>query len=451
MPDETVSRRSFDRERASRLEAERLLEEKSRELYFANEKLREANRELERRIDDATARLRGALANARAASETKSAFLANVSHEVRTPLTAIIGFTELALKDPGVVGTSRDWLTKVRRNADHLLELLNDVLDLSKIEAGEMHIERIAVDPCELAVSVVDLVRPLAERKGLPIEVSIDQAVPRRIASDPLRLRQILTNLLSNAIKFTDEGGVSIAVCAVGDDRIAVTVSDTGIGVAPDRLESIFEAFSQADESTTRRYGGTGLGLAVSRAMATLVGGELTVESSWGVGSSFTLSVPANTIGLPAVDPAAARLNGGKGKVADDALAGQRVLVVDDVEDNRVLIEALLESRGARVVCVVDGRQGIDAALDARDAGRPFAVVLMDVQMPVLDGHDATRKLREVGYDGWIVSLSANAMAGDAERSLSAGCDRVLSKPIDGRRLIATCAELASRSRSLAA
>jgi len=421
---------------------------------------------------------RRAVTAAQEASQAKSSFLANMSHEIRTPMTAILGFTDLLhdeLDESGGTTTHRYALATIRRNGEHLLRLINDILDVSKIEAGHLHCERIPTSPVEAIRDVVETMTHRATDQGLDLSVEWDGLVPETIASDPLRLRQILMNLVGNAVKFTEEGGVRIRVRhdrehrPADDDRgvLRVEVIDTGIGLSDRDRQRLFRPFVQADTSTTRRFGGTGLGLQISASLATMLGGEISVDSVAGEGSTFTLSIDTGPVGtgddaVPMIDPRtscpapsaasnAARLEfhraatdgaGGAAPTAGTAealdprpLEGRRVLLAEDGPDNQRLIGTLLRRAGAEVTIAEDGRQALEE-MAAQGEDTPFDAVLMDMQMPVLDGYAATRRLRHGGHCVPILALTASVMSEDRRACLEAGCDAHLGKPIDRAALL---------------
>jgi signal transduction histidine kinase/CheY-like chemotaxis protein len=390
------------------------------------------------RLAEANAALSVARDEAQAASQAKSEFLANMSHELRTPMTAILGFAEVLSQEMEAAGASAQWIesqTIVRRNGEHLLTLINDILDLSKVEAGHMEIECIEFSLPGLLGGVLDLMEGRARDKSLALAGVLENPVPRALRGDPTRLRQVLLNLLGNAIKFTERGRIELRV-DVGRSgtsrRIRFEVLDTGIGMTPAQIERIFDPFSQADTSTTRRFGGTGLGLTISQRLVERMGGTIDVESRPGEGSRFGFSLPA-----PAIDgePLVAALDAldekapAEGGILRQQLHG-RALLADDGPDNRRLIAHILERAGVHVSIAHDGQQALESVRAAEDAGTPFDVVLMDMQMPVLDGYEATRRLRALGYTRPILALTAHAMQGDRERCLRAGCDAFLTKPI---------------------
>jgi signal transduction histidine kinase/CheY-like chemotaxis protein/HPt (histidine-containing phosphotransfer) domain-containing protein len=404
-----------------------------------------------------TRELAAARLDALEASNVKGAFLANMSHEIRTPLTAILGFAGLLLDDSLSPGERASHVQTIRRNGEHLLSLVNSILDLSKIEVGKMTVERIPTSPASVVVDVVSLLRVRAAEKKVALEVTYSGPVPESIATDPMRMKQIVVNLVSNAIKFTEVGEVRVVVrCDVTDPagaRLLVDVRDTGIGMDEAQRAKLFQAFTQADASTTRRFGGTGLGLVISKHFAELLGGDIAVESAPGRGSTFRLSLPAGPVqSLRMIDglAVAERLSQilVEAAVESEARVRQistatRVLVAEDGPDNQVLLRTILARAGAQVTLVGDGKHAVTEALAAASAGQPYDVILMDMQMPELDGYGATAKLRQARYEGPIVALTANAMTGDRERCLAAGCTEYLTKPVGRGDLVAMVARLA--------
>jgi signal transduction histidine kinase len=416
------------------------------------EELRARGRDLEVRVEARTRELSQALRIAEAATRAKSEFLANMSHEIRTPMTAILGFTE-CLRDPGLAVEEREaQLDIIRRNGDHLLTVLNDILDLSKIEAGQMLVEAVEVDMPALLSEIASLMRVRAAAKGLSFELVYQTPVPERVTTDPTRLRQILLNLIGNGIKFTERGGVQLRISTLdpANDtaRLRVAVEDSGIGIAPERLEQLFRAFAQGDSSTSRRFGGTGLGLVISQRLARLLGGEVGFTGSPGGGSTFTVTIPTGSLAgvrmLTRASEAVARCKPHLTEL-DERLSG-RVLLAEDGLDNQRLISLILKRVGAEVVVAGNGQVACELAERSRAEGRPFDLILLDMQMPVMDGHDAARALRQVGWNGPIIALTANAMAGDRERCIEAGCDGYETKPVQRERLIATCRQALGRA-----
>jgi len=419
------------------------------QLRTQSEGMLELKRNAERQASELarrTVELKVASERAEAANRAKSAFLANMSHEIRTPMTAIIGYSDLLLETESDPTHHGDLATTIRRNANHLLALVNDILDLSKIEAGHLDVERVDTDWQSVLADVVSMMRKRAHEKGLSLETEVIGRVPERVQTDPARLRQVLVNLLSNAVKFTESGGVRVVthLRETSDDqpdRLAFQVIDTGIGISADAQEKLFQPFTQADATTSRRYGGTGLGLSITRHLAELLGGRVHCESAPGQGSTFTVTIATGPLGgvtmLDAPREAADRQTLHQHRFDQDKpLKQRRVLVAEDGIDNQRLIKLMLTKMGARVQVASDGGEAIKHALAAQHAGNPFDIVLMDMQMPNVDGYEATATLRRNGYTAPVVALTAHAMTGDRDRCLAAGCDDFATKPIDRDKLI---------------
>ena len=401
----------------------------------------------------AEAALQQAKEAAEASSRAKSEFLANISHEIRTPMTAILGYADLMV-DPSQGPSDRlECIHTIRRNGAHLLQLINDILDLSKIEAGKLEVEAIECSPVEIVADVASLMRGRAMEKNLQFDVEYVGPIPRVIRTDPMRLRQILMNLCGNGIKFTQHGGVRILVRlaenADADNdmpRLRFEVIDTGIGMTDEQLKRLFQPFMQADSSTTRRFGGTGLGLAISKRLAAMLGGDITVQSMPDKGSRFVLEIETGPLrNVEWIDPVEVETSR---HVADDSehadtppqLYGLNILLAEDGIDNQRLISFHLRKAGAKVTIAENGRIAVEAALKASEANAPFDVILMDMQMPELDGYGATTYLRYKGYSGPIIALTAHAMKGDREKCLKAGCTDYAAKPIDRNTLLAVIA-----------
>ena len=390
------------------------------------------------------------------ANRSKSEFLANMSHEIRTPVTSILGYSEL-LSSPGLNAEEMNsHVSTIQSSAHHLLTIINDVLDLSKIEAGKMTLEFRQVFPVQLIAEVLSSLEPQALAKNLIIKAQSIGPIPRVIVSDAVRLRQILINLLGNAIKFTDSGSVNLTVriapkSADGIDRLAFDVTDTGIGMDPDQLAGLFQPFMQADASTTRRFGGTGLGLSICRRMARLLDGDISVTSELGLGSTFSVSVAMGSLGeaelLESASFQLAASDAGLEKVvAGDLRLNGRFLLAEDNPVNRWFLETILRRAGATIDVAENGvsvLEKVSASMerngDSDSSIRGYDLILMDMQMPVLDGYEATRRLREQGYKGPILALTAHAMAEDRKKCLEAGCSDYATKPIAKSQLLKLC------------
>jgi PAS domain S-box-containing protein len=374
---------------------------------------------------------------AQAANRAKSEFLANMSHEIRTPMTAILGFSDLLMTPDLPYSEQREFLEGIQRNGKALLELIGDILDLSKIEAEKLTLEKV---DCPLRPIVDDVLSAAAvwvERKGLRLNVDCEFSLPETIHTDPLRLRQILMNLLGNAVKFTSQGDVSFTIrClreATGPARMQFTVSDTGIGIPADKIGDLFQPFTQVDGSANRRCGGTGLGLAISQRLATELGGDIQVASEWGKGSTFTLTVdPGSLVGIPMgqqLKPVATADPGRLPRAPRLPLRG-RLLLAEDDPGIQQIIGLLLQKMNLEVTIAENGHTACDMAEKSKAEGRPYDLILMDIQMPKRNGYEATQWLRQHGWQGPIVALTAYAMVGDREKCLAAGCDDYIAKPV---------------------
>ena len=387
--------------------------------------------------------------DAELANLAKSAFLANTSHEIRTPMNAILGYAEMLLDATQSDHDRQNCVRTIRRNGEHLLAIINDILDISKIEAQKLTVEKAAWELPQLVADVIGLTRPWALKKGLKFEVEFDKLIPRQIQTDPLRVKQVLVNLLGNAIKFTESGHIKLGVyreISYFTHTIRFEVSDTGIGMTPEQMSRLFQPFTQADVSTTRRFGGTGLGLTISKRLARLLGGDITCQSEPGAGSTFTFKVDGGPrLGIPLLEnliPEQLSV-GGDDTIDEEIRLEGRILLAEDGEDNRELIASHLRRAGAEVVIAGTGRLAVEAARTQQ-----FDLVVMDMQMPELDGYGASRALRAAGLRVPIIALTANAMAEDRLKCLQAGCTEYLAKPISRAQLLRTLSRfLATSSR----
>jgi signal transduction histidine kinase/CheY-like chemotaxis protein len=451
-----------------------------------------------------TADLRRLAFEAKNATQAKSEFLANMSHEIRTPMTAIMGYADVLNElgnDPSDRDQQHECVETIKRNGEHLLAIINDILDISKIEAGKMVIERIDTHPHLIVREVYNLMMVKSNAKHIDLSLRFNSQMPEHIQSDPIRLRQILVNLVGNAIKFTEHGEVKISTSYNrSTNMVTYEIADTGIGMNDKQIEKLFNAFEQADGSTTRQYGGTGLGLRISKRLAEMLGGDIRVKSTPGVGSTFSVSVCAGSVrGVPMLnvhrsetisslpdasqpngsptDPpkpvaagsaapgpgstvqqpeqpgkAHAKPDGGSGTASEMPLSGLRILLAEDGPDNQRLISHYLRKSGAEVTVVENGMLAVEAlTIDGTVEGLltpepPFDMLLSDMQMPEMDGYTAVRLLRRKGFTLPIVALTANAMTGDDEKCLSAGCDRYATKPIKRKALIEVCAEVTAKA-----
>jgi signal transduction histidine kinase/CheY-like chemotaxis protein/HPt (histidine-containing phosphotransfer) domain-containing protein len=406
------------------------LEEKNEAI---SEKIREQQRltdELELRVSERTAELSVARDEAINANRSKSEFLANMSHEIRTPLTAVIGFAESLLDSGQSIEERVDSINRIIQAGNHLLRIINEILDLSKIEANRLEIEYIPFSLVNVFRDIYSLVKLQTMEKGLSFKITYETPVPRQIKSDPVRLKQILINLCNNAIKFTREGSINIKVSSdTVAEILTVKVIDSGIGLTQEQLAKLFRPFSQADASTTRKYGGTGLGLHLSKQLAEKLGGTLIVESVPDVGSCFTLTISTgllNNVEMLATCPDFEHLDTVQNRQKKQLYLRGRVLLTEDNQDNQRLVSLILKRMGVEYEIANNGKEAI-----AKAGNEHFDVILMDVQMPIMDGLTATSLLRQQGYTGPIVALTANAMRQEKQDCYDAGCNEVCTKPID--------------------
>lgn len=386
-------------------------------------------------------KLKEAQRSAEAANDAKTHFLANMSHEIRTPLNAIMGFTELLLDSSIPMDEKMRSVAIVRRNCQQLLKIVNEILDISKVEAGELVTEKIETNLVDLLNEVKTLMAVQAGKKNIELKFEAMSRIPATIVTDSTRLRQILLNIIGNALKFTNEGSVTVQTRYTanmdGQSFLHFEVTDTGVGISPDVAEKIFQPFSQADTSTTRLFGGTGLGLALSRRLARALGGDVRLKNTGsGKGSTFVVTIEAEIpngsewvtpdekstpveVIAPSEIPEAQRLN------------GKRILLVEDAEDNQFLIKQFLSRTGAVIDVANNGEEGVNKALN-----NEYEVVLMDIQMPYVDGYQATSRLRSAGYKKPIIALTAHALVEEREKCLKTGCTGHLTKPINRQQLI---------------
>jgi signal transduction histidine kinase len=425
----------------TRDELERMVSERTAELQKRTEALETASEEL-RALNE---HLDAARQAAEAANRAKSEFLSNMSHEIRTPIAAVIGFAELlrdevrGASDPGA---QVDFVDGILRNSEHLLGVINDILDMSKIESGSFAVTLEAASPLEIVEAAVAMLRPKAAVKGLTLSMEPQWPLPGTIQTDALRLRQILINLIGNAIKFTEHGSVRVALRMLpsvpSGPTIEFSVSDTGIGISPEQSARLFQRFSQADSSTVRRYGGSGLGLAISKRLAEMFGGDITVQSALGQGACFRVTVATGPLESMAMLNCHAS-SGAETRAASKPVrvrAGLQILLVDDGLENRRIISHILRNAGFSVTLAENGLEAFEKTMAARAEGKDFDLLLMDMQMPIMDGYEVTRRLRDAGYQGPIAALTAHVAPEDRQKCMEAGCDYYLSKPIHREHLL---------------
>jgi signal transduction histidine kinase len=390
--------------------------------------------------------LESSRARAEAALQSKSESLANMSQGIRAPLLAILGHAELLGNDRIQDGQRVEHANTIHQHGESVLSSLSDLFDLACIETQRLALTHVPIDPKSLASEVIASLAERAQAKSLELSCTCAADVPANLHSDPARLEQVLRHLIENAIEFTPHGSVRVAIAydqpADADPKLRFTITDTGPGIAAELHGRLFEAFTSADSSPERTHGGAGLGLVLSKRLAQLMGGDITVESQAGRGSEFTFTVRAHTSAPAANDPhpRAPIPSTVAAKDADtDALAGRKILLVDDVHTTQKLFRHFLEAAGAHVETADDGRAAVELALGAESGGEPFDTILMDIQMPVMDGYAAVQELRQRGFTKPIIAVTANSMTGDREKCLAAGCDDYASKPLARKSLIELC------------
>lgn len=419
---------------------------RTEEVRSVNVALKLAKEELERKVAERTEQLLKAKESAEAANRMKSAFLANMSHEIRTPLSAIIGFTDL-LREGGLNEAEREqFLETILRSGKALTRLIDDILDLAKVEAGRLDVEMVDFSFFEVVSDAVEICREKARQKNIELTLEIAKGMPARICSDPTRLRQILINLIGNAVKFTDFGRVQVYVRTApigpGLFQFVVDIKDTGIGLSEEQRKNLFKPFAQADNTTTRKYGGTGLGLVLSKRLSEALGGSISItESVPGKGSTFTLTFTARQAGAVTVEE---KIRSSLAEVADFSLKDIRILAVDDSPENLLLIRSLLVKNGAIVDTAEDGKAAVEKATSGN-----YDIILMDIQMPKMDGYQSKKALDEHHCTQPVVAVTAHAMSEEREKTQIAGFAAHLTKPLNGRELVATIDHLVKDSKHI--
>jgi len=385
---------------------------------------------------------------AESATQTKSAFLANMSHEIRTPLGAVIGFSELLTRAETTFSDKNNFIEIIRRNGKFLSDIINDILDLSKVEAGKLDVESRESGIADIILESMSLLKLQASEKGIELKISYEHPLPKKIKTDPLRLRQILLNVLGNSIKFTEQGFVHATVKLIsyeGKPKLAFIVEDTGRGISAEQAKNLFKPFSQGDESTKRRFGGTGLGLVLSKRIASLLGGDLVLtKSEVGKGSTFTLTIDPGPTDKTSFFESSDQLSTPQPKqlmLDQERLEGVKILLAEDSIDNQMLICKLLTMAGAQVDTAENGKVALEKARQGK-----YDVLLMDLQMPVMDGYHATSELRKEGYRTPIIALTAHALKEERARCLASGFDDHISKPINLNSLISSIAHFSQTS-----
>lgn len=421
-----------ERERAYKQQLEEKVQKRTQDLARANSNLANANQQL------TTAREAAEQAN-----RLKSVFLANMSHEIRTPLTAIIGFSEQAMAEQDKEAID-DYLNRVLRSGDHLLNLINDILDLSKIEAEKLELASTRFNFLQMLDDIYQQTKNQAEAKGLQCLLQMNYPLPDFLKTDELRFRQVLLNLTSNALKFTQRGKVIIDVSYLtGDEQLRIKIKDTGIGMTPDELSKLFQPFVQADATVTRNFGGTGLGLVISKKLMQQMNGDILVESAKGIGSNFEIVLACDTQQISLVDSYIPEKQAAQDQPENQCPEQLRILVAEDNPDNQLLVAVLLKKINANYTMVANGHQAVQKLLL-----EDFDLVFMDMQMPEMGGEEATQLIRHAGVDVPIIALTANVMREDRNRYLEAGCQDLLAKPIVQKEFFSMIRRYASEQYS---
>ena len=421
---EDILKKRYQRERQARLSAEVILEQKSLELFQRNQELEDFKENLEKQILERTSEAEKSKTEAFAANQAKSEFLANMSHAIRTPLTAIIGFAEVLLQHQLSREESAKYLTTIINGGRHLTTLLSEILDISKIENQKLELEAIRFNLPNLLQDIEQIYLFKCRKEQLDFVLTMDSVIPEWVVSDPTRLKQVIHNLLSNAIKFTKTGSISLHVkFIVNTSTLQIEVIDTGEGIASEKQALIFEYFRQADSSITRNFGGSGLGLFITKSMVEMMGGAVELESSLGKGSRFRVTIVCQTF-EGECDSIHNRAITILKPLVTPSLVGN-VLLVEDTEVNQQLITFNLKQTGAHVDLAVNGLEGLQKALAVQ-----YDVILMDIQMPVMDGKEAMKSLLRIGVSTPTYALTANVMPSDIQEYAALGFMGALSKPL---------------------